>query len=460
MPPGIADHLKGIEMAISPKLESDSVARLIDQSPMSRTQILAVAMAVALNALDGFDVLAITFAAPGIARDWGIGPASLGAALSAGLAGMTLGSFLLSPLGDRFGRRPLILGSLVLMTIGMGLTATATNIVALCVWRVVTGFGIGGMLATINAVAAEFSNQRRRDFSVAVMTVGLPIGGLIGGFAVADLVVPYGWQSVFVLGAIVTGIFLPLAWFLLPESLGFLGRQGTPEARARIDTLLARMGHPPLVGDLPPVEKAERRGSFTSLLSPRYRRTTLVLVGAYFFHIVTFYFFSGWLPKMMTDLGFTQPDAIRTSALMSLGGVIGGSLLGWAAPRLGLVRLLVGAMVGTSATFVAFGAASGLAMLQVIAFFAGVCVYGGIVGLYALLARGFPAELRVTGTGVAVGVGRGGAIIAPTIGGVLIAGGMSIPLAIAVVGTSALVAAGLMIGSGSLFDASRLTDRD
>ena len=435
-------------MAVSPVTGSDPIARLLASRPMSMPQILAVAMAVALNALDGFDVLAITFAAPGIAKAWGIGPASLGAALSAGLAGMTLGSFLLSPLGDRFGRRPLILGSLVLMTIGMGLTATATDIVTLCVWRVVTGLGIGGMLATINAVAAEFSNERRRDLSVAVMTVGLPIGGLIGGFAVADLVVPYGWQSVFVLGAIVTGIFLPLAWVLLPESLEFLGRQGTPQARARIDKTLARMGHPPLDGDLPPVETAVRGGNIAALLSPRFRRVTLVLVGAYFFHIVTFYFFSGWLPKVMTDLGFTQPDAIRTSALMSMGGVIGGSLLGWVAPRLGLVRLLIGAMVGTSATFLAFGMFSTLAALQTIAFLAGVCVYGGIVGLYALLARSFPPELRVTGTGVAVGVGRGGAILAPSIGGVLIAGGTSIPLAIAIVGSSALVAAALLALAG------------
>lgn len=445
-------------MAVLPMTGRDPIAQLLASRPMSRPQVLAVAMSVALNALDGFDVLAITFAAPGIAKAWGIGPASLGIALSAGLLGMTLGSFFLAPLGDRIGRRPLILGSLVLMTLGMALTASATGIVSLCVWRILTGLGIGGMLATINAVAAEFSNEKRRDLSVAVMTVGLPIGGLIGGFAVADLVVPYGWQSVFVVGAVVTGLFIPLAWFLLPESLEFLGRQGTPAARARIDAALQRMGHPPLVGALPPVTTAGRGGNVAALFSARFRRVTLVLVAAYFFHIVTFYFFSGWLPKLMTDFGYSQPEAIRTSALMSMGGVIGGSLLGWAAPRFGLVRLLIAAMIGTSVTFLAFGMVSGLVALQAIAFFAGVCVYGGIVGLYALLARGFPPELRVTGTGVAVGVGRGGAILAPTLGGILIAGGMSIPLSIAVVGASSLVAAGLLIWAGKALFASPRAD--
>lgn len=421
--------------------QTSQLAAMLAQRPMSRLQIFAVAVSVALNALDGFDVLAITFAAPGIARDWGIGPTQLGVALSSGLVGMALGSLLLAPFGDRHGRRPLILLCLALMAGGMALTATATGMVSLCIWRVVTGLGIGGMVATINAYAAEFANERRRDFSVAVMTIGYPIGGLIGGFAVADLVEPYGWQSVFIVGAVATAAFIPLVWFKLPESLEYLARLGTPEAQSRIDVLLDRMGHPRLTGSLtPPADKA-RGGSFGELLGPRFRKLSLMLVAAYFLHIVTFYFFSGWLPKLMSDLGFTTPDAIRTSALMSLGGVIGGSALGWAAPRFGLVRLVILSMIGTSVTFVAFGWFSSLVALQAIAFVAGSCVFGGIVGLYALLARAFPPELRVTGTGLAIGVGRAGAIVGPLVGGFLIAAGLRIPLAIAIIGTAALGAA-------------------
>lgn len=417
------------------------LAAMLADRPMSRLQVLAVAISVALNALDGFDVLAITFAAPGIAKDWGIGPAQLGVALSSGLVGMALGSLFIAPFGDRHGRRPLILLCLVLMAGGMALTATATGLVSLCFWRVVTGLGIGGMVATINAVAAEFANERRRDFSVAVMTIGYPIGGLIGGFAVADLVEPYGWQSVFVVGAIATAAFIPIVWFKLPESLEFLSRLGTPEAQAKIDNLLDRMGHPRLDGRLAPPSDKARGGSFQELLGSRFRKLSLMLVAAYFLHIVTFYFFSGWLPKLMSDLGFTTPDAIRTSALMSLGGVIGGSALGWAAPRFGLVRLVILSMIGTTVTFVVFGMFSSLVALQATAFVAGACVFGGIVGLYALLARAFPPELRVTGTGLAIGVGRAGAIVGPLVGGFLIAAGLRIPLAIAIIGTAALGAA-------------------
>ncbi|QNA84191.1 MFS transporter [Sphingomonas sp. So64.6b] len=421
------------------------VMRLLADAPMSPRQIFAVAISIALNALDGFDVLAITFAAPGITRDWGIGPAQLGVALSSGLAGMALGSLVLAPLGDRFGRRPLVLGCLILMAMGMLLTATATGLASLCLWRVVTGLGIGGMVAAINAVASEFANEKRRDLSVALMTIGYPIGGLLGGFAVAELVVTHGWQSVFVAGGLATAAFLPLIWFGLPESLEYLARKGTPAAREKIDAILTRMGHVPLGADVVLAPAPVRGGSLAELLGPRFRRLTLLLVFAYFLHIMTFYFFSGWLPKLMSDLGYATPDAIRTSALMSLGGVIGGSALGWAAPRFGLIRLVTLSMVGTTVTFAVFGMVSGLVAMQVVAFLAGACVFGGIVGLYALLARSFPAELRVTGTGLAIGIGRGGAVVGPVLGGILIQAGMSIPLAIAIVGAGALIAAGILI---------------
>ncbi|WP_404366891.1 MFS transporter [Sphingomonas sp. MMS24-J45] len=430
--------------------------RVLAHRPMHWRQILAVALSVALNALDGFDVLAVTFAAPGISKAWGIGPAQLGAALSAGLVGMTLGSLLLGPFGDRFGRRPLVLVCLVLMAAGMALTATATGIVSLCIWRVLTGLGIGGMVAAINAVASEFANERRRDFCVAVMTIGYPIGGLVGGFAVAEVIMTHGWQSVFAIGGVATAAFIPLIWFGLPESLDYLARQNTPEARAKIAATLASFNHP--VGEVAPEPVAApaplSSGSYAVLLGPLYRRTTILLVVAYFLHIMTFYFFSGWLPKLMSDLGYATPDAIRTSALMSLGGILGGSALGWAAPRLGLVRLLIVAMLGTSATFLLFGFAVGLPALQVTAFLAGICVFGGIVGLYALLARSFPPELRVTGTGLAIGVGRGGAVLGPLIGGFLIAAGTSIPLAIAIVGAGATIAAVMLMAMGHSLSAT------
>src|SRR5215211_2737945 len=149
----------------------DPIERLAN-SPMTRLQIAVVGITVALNALDGFDVLSISYASPGIATEWGIDRAALGVVLSMELIGMAIGSMLLGGLADRIGRRPTILGCLCMMAFGMLMTTTVSGLGTLSMWRVITGLGIGGMLAAINAVAAEFSSARRRHLSVSIMSIG------------------------------------------------------------------------------------------------------------------------------------------------------------------------------------------------------------------------------------------------------------------------------------------------
>src|SRR3954454_10923743 len=122
------------------------------QSPMTPQQVMVVAITVALNALDGFDVLSISFASPGIAAEWGIDRAVLGIVLSMELIGMAVGSIFIGSLADRIGRRPVALGCLAIMATGMLLASTAHDVTALSAFRFVTGLGIGGMLAATNAM--------------------------------------------------------------------------------------------------------------------------------------------------------------------------------------------------------------------------------------------------------------------------------------------------------------------
>jgi len=164
---------------------------------MRAAQIAVVAITVALCALDGFDVLAISFAAPGIAREWGIDRAALGIVLSMELVGMVIGSVLVGGLADRIGRRRTVLGCLAVMTLGMAMVTRRGDLVSLSLWRVVTGLGIGGMIPALNALAAEFSNARRRDLCVALMSIGYPLGALSGGSVAALLLRHSDWRAVF-----------------------------------------------------------------------------------------------------------------------------------------------------------------------------------------------------------------------------------------------------------------------
>src|ERR1700691_4412661 len=221
-------------------------------SPMSSLQIAVVAITVGLNALDGFDVLAISFASPGIAREWGIDRAALGFVLSMELIGMGLGSILLGGVADKLGRRRTLLGCLVVMTLGMAMATRAKGVYDLSIWRVFTGLGIGGMLATINAVAAEFSNARRRSLNVSLMAIGYPIGAVVGGSIASLLLKQSEWQVVFAFGAAATAAFIPLVFWLVPESVSWLCRRQPAGALDAVNRSLARMGHTP-VAELPEI---------------------------------------------------------------------------------------------------------------------------------------------------------------------------------------------------------------
>ena len=191
---------------------------ILDRSPMRPLQITAVAICVLLNAVDGFDVLAISFASPGIASEWGIERAALGIVLSMELIGMAVGSVVIGPIADRYGRRPIILACLVFMTAGMFATAQASSVIELSAYRLGTGLGIGGMLAVINAMTAEYANARYRPMAVIIMASGYPLGAVLGGAVVSNMLVSFDWRVVFVFGGVVTALCIPLVYWLLPES--------------------------------------------------------------------------------------------------------------------------------------------------------------------------------------------------------------------------------------------------
>ena len=424
---------------------NDDPRAILARSPMGRLQIAAVTLCVLLNALDGFDVLAISFASPGIAAEWGIDRAALGVVLSMELIGMAVGSVLLGGLADRIGRRPTILACLVLMAGGMGLAATADNIVTLSAIRLLTGVGIGGMLACTNAMVAEFSNARHRNLAVTLMAAGYPFGAVVGGSIASMLLASGGWRDVFTFGAIVTAAFLPIAWFLLPESVGFLVQKRAPGALERINHTLQRMGHG-TIDELPVVAAATPKASLGQLFAPGLARTTMLLTVAYFMHIMTFYFILKWIPKIVVDMGFEPSAAGGVLVWANVGGLGGALLLGLLTYRVPLRTLVIAAMVGSTALVTYFGQGqSDLAGLAVIAAVAGFCTNAGVVGLYAIFAQAFPTAVRAGGTGFVIGVGRGGAALGPIVAGFLFASGFGLPLVALVMALGSLIGAAALV---------------
>jgi benzoate transport len=436
-------------------IQDKSPKYIIDLGAMSAGQWLAVLVTVGLNALDGFDVLSISFASPGIAKDWGLNQATLGWVLSMELVGMALGSVLLGGVADKIGRRPTILGCLFAMSVGMFGASHAHGVSTLLMWRLLTGLGIGGMLASINAAAAELSSQRWRSLAVSLMVIGYPVGGVIGGTIVQKLLAGGTWHSVFVFGGWVTAAFIPIVWMLLPESVAFLDRQRRPGALDAINRILTRFGHESMAA-LTPETAASAQRSVMDIFKPGLIVSTLLITLGYFAHVVSFYFIIKWVPKLVVDMGFAPKAAAGVLTWANVGGAAGVVLFGLIATRVGLKALTLVALLGSSAMVIWFGRGShDLASLSSAVAIAGVFTNSAIGGYYLLFARVFPTHVRATGTGFAIGVGRGGALLAPVIAGYLLEAGLG------------LQAVATMMAMGSLSSAAallalkvRTTDRE
>ena len=418
--------------------------QMLLDAPMSGFQTRAVATTVALCALDGFDVFAITFAAPALLAEWSIGKAELGIALSAGLLGMALGSLLLSPLADSFGRRRMLFVALAIMVLGTAWTAVAGGLGGLIASRLFTGLGIGAMISVIMPLTAEYANSRRRDLAVALFGVGFPVGGIIGGFLSAYLLAEFGWRSIFIAATalgLVMGV-IALRTLLDPVALVIArpGRNGL----ARANAFLERCGHPAIATLPPPPE--DKTMPMGRLFGRGMAGSTIQITLIYFLVVIPVFFMQTWLPTLIADLGIAPSQAAMISAFFSVGGVVSGLAIAASSERLGLRTILNTALVGGVVMIVLFSLLPASPPLLIgAAAVAGFFLQGSMVTLYAVVARTFPAEMRASGTGFVVGLGRIGSILPPLLAGALAVAGLSrtgIAIAMAV---PAVVALALLV---------------
>lgn len=418
----------------------------LDALPMSRTQSLAVGITCALSALDGYDVLSVTFAAPGISREWNIGKDALGLALSAGLAGMALGSLTLAPLADRFGRRKLVIACLAIMTLGMILTAFTSSVEQLAACRIFTGVGIGAMVPVITPLSAEYANARRRTLAIAIMALGYPIGGTVGGLFAAVLLAWFSWPAVFLLGAGFALLLFPAVLRWLPEPPSFLLERQDANSLPRLNAYFARCGVPGLER-LP--ERGERpaAGGYREIFAAEQLGTTLRITAVNLLYIMTVYYMLSWMPQMVADAGSSPSAATAVAALAALVGVASQLAVGLAGGRSGGRMLVPGVMIGAGATTALFGLTPpSLVMLALAAALAGAFLYAGISGLYAAIVDSFEPRMRSTGVGFVMGVGRAAGAIAPALAGWMFALGATRGLVSVVFSLGALAAGLLLLG--------------
>jgi benzoate transport len=403
-----------------------NVIEQLKKEPMNVGQWLIVLICIGALALDGYDVLSIAFAAPGMTQEWGLSKSVLGIVLSLELAGMAVGSIFLGSLADTHGRRPVILWGLVIITLGMLAAGLAPNIYVLGLARLLTGIGIGCILTTSAAIASDYCNDKNRVMAVTLVAGGFPLGIYFGASFLAPLLKQYDWRITFYLGSIMSFFFIPLIYFYVPETVSFLNRNRPPNALERIQKIMTRLGHTPPNSLGLDIDHDPNTVGLKSLFGSSLALITIILCFAYLANIVTYYYFVKWLPTLVTDLGYTASQAAEVLGIISLGGVIGAITLGLGARFIPVLYLMVLGLMLTAIGVAAFPYFSdSLSSMKLVGFLTGFVCFGATSGFFGLFAISFPSSVLGSGAGVVLGVGRAGAILGPMVPGFLFAAGLA-----------------------------------
>jgi len=392
----------------------------IAAAPMRLHQYVVVALCCLINAIDGFDVVSMSYAAPVLTREWTTSYATLGVVFSAASIGLACGAFLLAPLADRWGRWPVMLVALVAITISHALSAVSDTIEHLMMLRFIMGLGLGVLVVSLNVMASEYSNDRQRSMMLALLHSGFTVGMMSGGLLAALVLEPYGWRAIFVFGAIVNVVLLVLFVLLMSESPTFLLTRQPPNALVRLNAILARLGHAPLAA-LPPRPVAElRRGGLRALLGSEERMTSLLFWLTSLTYAVIGYFLLTWKPKVLVDAGLTPSQAGLVGASVGVMGILGHLSMGWQARKGGASGLTAIYFALCGASLLAFGNAPNAVLLIVTAGLLQFFTVGAYTGLFLTAVALYPPERRSLGIGFMVGFVRLGAIIGPFVGGILL----------------------------------------
>jgi MFS transporter, AAHS family, 4-hydroxybenzoate transporter len=361
-----------------------------------------VGLCFVTNMVDGMDVNIMSYVRGALSKDWAVADDVMGYVMSAGTLGMGLGALGLAPFADRFGRKPVILLALALMTLGMFASGLVGSIEWLMAARLLVGIGIGTVLATMAALAAEAAPEGKQNMAVGMVQAGFPLAAVATGFVVAAALPATGWQPLLLWAGAITLIMLPAAWMILPETL-------------------------------PAAHDESERPSLGRLFGPDLRAKTILLMLAVFMGLLVLYSMLSWITKLATSAGLSEANSIYAGAFYNIGAFVGTATMGLLTLKIRPTILTPVLLACAAVALLVFGNAEmsvpgALAM----AFVIGMTLQGGYNGMWPIAASSYSGETRATGIGWVMGIGRGGAVVGPIMAGYLLAAEVSLPAILAI----------------------------
>ncbi|OZE81202.1 MFS transporter [Rhodococcus sp. 15-649-2-2] len=404
-----------------------------------RSVLWIVALSTAAIVFDGYDLVVYGTVLPTLLADsaqlGALDPQTAGALGSYALIGVMVGALTAGAFGDRIGRRRTMLTCIVWFSVGMGATALAQNVTMFGALRFLTGIGVGGLVATVGAMIAEFAPPGRRNLFNAIVYSGIPAGGVLASLAAITLQDSIGWRGLFWIGALPLFVLLPLALLRMPESPRWLLAHGRV---ADAQEICARTGIP--MPDAEPVVAGDRVG-FAALARKPLLRPTALLGLMSFSGLLLTYGLNTWLPQIMSEAGYNAKGSLSFLLVLNGGAIIGGLIASRVADRTGPQRVIAVTFCLAALSLVLLTLNFPLGVLLVAVAGAGIGAIGTQVLIYGFVSNYYPTTARAAGVAWCAGFGRLGGILGPLLGGILLGAGIASSTAFYIFAVVALLGA-------------------
>lgn len=429
------------------------VLTVINEQPFSWYQWLILILCFLIVIVDGFDTAVMGYLVPSITEEWSVQRSDLGPVLSAALFGLAAGALFAGPLADRFGRKTVLLLS-VLFFGGWSLaTAFAGDLKTMVILRFLTGLGLGAAMPNSITLMSEFAPERRRAFIVNTMFCGFPLGASLSGFISSWLIPQFGWHSVLIVGGfapLILSLFLAIA---LPESVRYLVALNKPTAEIRrVLSCITRQNFDQVTLFTMHEERTDSaRSPLTLVLSKLYYAGTMMLWLTYFMGLLIFYFLMSWLPTLLKEISMPVHQAALLTALFPLGGGVGTIVSGWLMDRLNPHKIIAVGYALTAIFFYAVGqGTANLILFSGLLFLAGTTMTGAQTSMASLAAGFYPTSARATGVAWMLGVGRVGGICGAFAGAFLAQYQLNLTQTFSLLAVPAVIAAASLLVKHSL----------
>lgn len=388
------------------------------------SRFMIVALCCMTIVLDGYDLIVYGTVVPTMldgSAEWTLTTAEAGRIGSYALVGMLIGAIVIGTVTDLVGRRRIMLGCIAWFSTAMAFAAMAPTPELLGLARFVAGLGLGGVVPTAIALTIEYADPRRRNAANGIMFSGYSIGGIIAALTAIWVIPELGWRAMFWVGAGVGWLLLlPITAVLLPESAAYLLARGR---RAEAEALASRFG---VTLEEPTVDSPRKSGglsTLTALFDRRYLRGTLMFWLGTGVGLLLVYGLNTWLAQIMREAGYPLGSALGFLIALNVGAIVGTPLLGALADRLGSKPVTTGMFLVAAVCIFLLSLQLPNALLFLLVGVAGACTIGTTILVNAYTATFYPAQMRATGLGWALGIGRLGAILGPIYGGFILSSG-------------------------------------